>query len=514
MVRRAFLGAMLVAALAGADEKPGATASFAAGAIPGTVRYQVVLQGVARDDIRPTLGSLENLKVVAGPLISREVAWREGETAAVTVVTWVLRAVRPGAIAVGSSQVAFAGVSLQTKAVRGGAFLPVRSGTTPPRPSLRLQVSPPRVVVGEPFVAEFLIDRIGLAGVADWEVRPSFPESWSEPLPAEALRRTGDQAGEVGVRAVGGWLVFPARAGNMVIPEAIARPVSPADQGEDELIAGHAFTSAPASVEVAPLPPAPADFFGGVGELTVTRRLVPAQVRDGELAELELEVAGRGNFPLMFVPACPLPAGLKAFPPEDRHAWRVERAGLVGTRIWRIPVAGERIGTTVLPPATLATFEPGKGYVEHALPALSLTVEPAAPAPSTSGSVLARPAKRTLSPIWIAAAFLAGALLACTALGLRSRRRASLVLPPASEDPQVELARLADALERWCLVRFGVRPHAGEAALRRAGCAAAAAAEVAAVAEEIAGATSATGLGDASGATAALRERVRELLTS
>ncbi|OYW03506.1 MAG: hypothetical protein B7Z61_10635, partial [Acidobacteria bacterium 37-71-11] len=391
-------------------------AHFAQGTIPGTIRYQVVTVGPTAGDISGTLGDLTNLEVLAGPVLAQEITWRGAEPVATTVLTWVLRARTLGPIAVGPTRVRFGDSEVFTKAVSGNALAGGRRGGE--RPELFMQLSSAKVAVGEPLIVQFFVAVPPEASGEGWDVQASFPDSWSERIPAGGAPPAGRGVLPPGLLPLAGWLVIPVHAGRLEIPPAVARAADwgaePDNPGAPALTA----TSRPQNVEVAELPPAPAPFFGAVGDLEFSRRLVEADAAGGDLASVEVSVRGAGNLPLLEPPPLPLPAGVRSFEPEESHAWKPSRHGLVGWRRWRIPIEA-RPGTYELPEVTFCTYRPGRSYASQTLPALTLAVRPPAAAAPAAAPLRREPAPPLPAAAIAAAAFLAGAV---TVLAARAWR--------------------------------------------------------------------------------------------
>lgn len=496
---------------------PAPRAAFAPGTLPGTLRYQVVVSGVARTDLRATLGALENLEVVAGPMLAQHMNWQEGRVTAVTVVTWVLQALAPGPIAVGPSHLAADGVHLESNAVAGVAW---GGGVAEPRdqpPALTGLASRTRVVVGEVFRVQYSAQGDLPGGLTDWAVQASFPGAWSQPMPPVSGVRP---AGTPGSAAMGAYLVIAASAGELRIPPATARRIGRGERPEGMLLGGDILTSPEVRVTVDPLPAPPPGFFGAVGDLHVSRRLLNETVVAGDPMVVEVAVAGRGNFPAMAQPDQPWPSGIRPFPAETEDRWESHGEALLGERSWRIPLTTLEPGELTLPGTVLATFHPEAGYREHRLPPLTATVLAAGTldgrAAAESGNGVPAPPRRDRWLPFVAAmlAFLLGVAVAAAVPVLRRRLRLRRQLPPPSADPVLEAEHLARFLDGWLRERHGSGVRLDLPGLLATGMAESSALEAISLAESLRRLRIAPGLGDTTGALAQIRARLVRLITS
>ena len=498
---------VLAAALAAVTAAAAPVAHFAPGTVPGTLRYQVVSAGGgATGDISGTLGRLTNLEVLAGPVLEQEVVWRGAEPVATTVLTWILRARTPGPIAVGRTRVQLGNTQLFTNAVSGSALAGGHRGGGV---QLLTQLSSVRVRVGEPLVVHFLVAAPPQAIGEGWEVQASFPDSWSERLPAEAGPEGGPGRWPPGLLPLGGWLVIPARSGRLEIPSAVARAADWSADSDTPASPGLTATSQPVSVEVAKLPSAPEPFFGAVGTLVFSRRLLAKGTQAGDMTAVEIDVHGTGNLPLLEPPPLQLPAGIRSFAPEESHEWKASPRGLVGWRRWRIPIEAASPGAYQLPAVTFCTFRPGKSYATQTLPALTLAVRPPDVTARTTPTSRPHPEPtRWPAAAIVAAAFLAGAgtVLAARAWRARGPRR-----PLRADDAAAELRRMQLAVERWVRSRWGVAASSGPAGWTAAGCPAADAEEAASLIRACERLRVSPGLADPADAVPGLRLRVRRL---
>lgn len=132
-------------------------------------------------------------------------------------------------------------------------------------------------------------------------------------------------------------------------------------------------------LRVRPLPPAPADFSGLVGEFVVSGELPGDPVQVGQSIDWPVRVAGDGSLEGFTLPALPDVSGLRAYDGTPRVAGELDdgrwRARAEITRVL-VPTAQ---GTLTVPDLTLVTFSPSRGeYVRHTLPGRTLTVAPGA----------------------------------------------------------------------------------------------------------------------------------------
>jgi hypothetical protein len=517
VTRRALpLALVLLAAAALAGEPVQPHARFVTGTIPGTLRYQVVIEGAGHGEISGVLGELTNLEVLAGPVLAQQVTWRGDQAVAVTALTWVLRARQLGPIAVGPTTVRLGDAEAVTNPVHGTAFAGGHAAVEELRPELRVELSSRRLLVGEPLVVRFFVESPGDVGVEGWEVQASFPESWSERLPLDDVAARDVVPDGIPRVPLGGWLVIPVRAGRLEIPPAVARTVAAPGERESAALPARSVTSRAVGADVNPLPPAPAPFFGAVGEFSFARRLLAGELRAGDLVTLEVEVEGVGNLPLLDPPPLRLPEGLRTFPAEEVHQWQPSSRGLVGWRRWHIPLEASRPGRYELPAVRLCSFRPGASYTTHTLPALELVVGPASAPPPEAAVAAHKPSAGDALP-WpalLAAAFVLGVACAAAAITWRARRRAVPLPPAPGAAPAQELRDLQIAVESWARSRFGVTVAEGADRLAAAGCPAVEATEAVALVEACERLRFAPSLADPADALANLRLRVARLVAT
>jgi hypothetical protein len=259
---------------------------------------------------------------------------------------------------------------------------------------LRAELQPPYPYVGQQALyTVYLYSRDDISSLASREM-PTFRGFWvrdvpqPQHLPTDIVTVGGQRFGRVAVIQKA---LFPLRPGHytiepssmdvlvrMVEPRWFAPPLSRPEQ---------VTLQTPAmAVDVQPLPPAPPGFAGAVGQLALTARLEPANLRLGEAATLTVTLAGKGNVQGVAVPAIAPPAGLEILPPQQQGDERVVGTAVQGTRTWSWAVVPRQTGAVTLQVPEIPYFDPQSGqYKKASAPPLTVTtLAPAATATSAS----------------------------------------------------------------------------------------------------------------------------------
>lgn len=430
---RAAAAAALLAALAAppAAAQVEVTARLAPTQVAsgGLTRLVVEVEGGVFDRLRPSARfETDNLEIVAGPDRVDNVQWINGVTRRSIGLVWLLRAERPGPAAVHSLVVEVEGEWHELPAIAArvvdGAGVDENGRTAqerrrarpswqlpepladllrrrwPPRdpepPEIHLvaAAAPARVWEGEQVLYTlYLYTQTSIANVSA-DALPDFRGFWVEEMPQAAEQRSErvEHRGEVFWRTpLLERALFPLRPGRHTI-EPAAVEVLPRDDADPWSSPGHFGVAGPRKlagdavvVDVLPLPPPPADlagsFDGLVGDFAVEARLLPAEVRAGEAATLEIVLGGRGNLASLGRPPLPPLPGVDVLPPEEEGGNRVVGRSVAAERVWRFPLLTERAGRWRLPPVEISFFDPERGeYRTTSSRPLALTVAAAAPA--------------------------------------------------------------------------------------------------------------------------------------
>ena len=266
-----------------------------------------------------------------------------------------------------------------------------------------LTASPASVWAGEVFDLRYTIDASAEfnpswgRGVFEWDPSPLVTEDWSQPEPFE----TGGGAPRTGLsyrtRAVA-----PAPGLIRLNPTSQLINLSVGVSGfgffQQRQYQQFAVPDSTATLDVRPLPTAPADFTGAVGEFRISSKVVPLHVKAGDPVTWTVELSGSGNWPeIRGLPAREAPADFQVVQPKPK---RTQPKGKLfeGTLAEDVVLVPTRAGTYELPALNFAYFDPKSGsYRTIAAAGAEVTVEangaaPAAQAAGLSGAAPGAPA--------------------------------------------------------------------------------------------------------------------------
>jgi len=158
------------------------------------------------------------------------------------------------------------------------------------------------------------------------------------------------------------------------------------------------LTSKPVELNVKPLPNAPPNFSGAVGNFTMAVDAKPKTVQVGDPITVTSTITGRGNFDRMSGPTLEEERGWHKYPPSSKFK-QDDDVGISGEKTFEMVIAPNEKKPAV-PPLIFAYFDPSKeNYVTLRSDAMPIQVEGgAAPAPS----VAATPVKSATPPATVA----------------------------------------------------------------------------------------------------------------
>jgi hypothetical protein len=382
-----------------------------------TFTIEVRGEGVSSLRFRPSL-QLDNLEAAGDPSQFEDMRWANGHFSRTFRLTWQLRPQGLGKAGVHNVTVQIQDKQMQLpdreirvqkeptlqaqpqrnrndeddpfKQFFGSMpvphWRPPQDAQEEPAVSLQAEMQPPQPVVGQQVLYTiYLLTREDIANIAPTGL-PAFKGFWVQDIPIpqhppmEMVELGGRRYGRVPLIQKA---LFPLRAGTFPIEgatldltvehydrsfffgPAIARPETVRLRTEGQIL------------NVQPLPPAPPGFAGAVGQLALTARLEPQQLRLGEAATLTVQLGGTGNLQGLPEPKVTAPSGLTLYPPQQEGRDEIAGTTVRGRRSWSYVVVPGRTGSYRLEPPRVPYFDPvSRQYRTATAPALELTALP------------------------------------------------------------------------------------------------------------------------------------------
>lgn len=383
--------------------------------INGQLRVQFVLSGAEGSDFRAP--ALNDFDVLAGPNVSSyssvNISMRGAQTSSSTTYTYILSPKRNGALHIGAASVHAKGKVYQTRPltvqVSGKANANVANNTPSTTQSADIQRVGSRIAPHDLYFTTELSKRtlyeqepLMLSyryhvrqGVAVANItaagKPELKGFWTQEI--EMSNKLVPEGKNIGGKMylVGTnqqYMIFPQQSGKLTIPSLTFRSnVVQRNDAIDEIDAffnGGSNVSltidrdAPAvSVEVLPLPkPQPANFSGGVGQLSIQSRLVTSVPKTNDVATLRVVVSGSGNLKLVKAPVVSFPRDFDTYTPKTNDKVKVTRDGIEGSMEFDYTFVPRNVGTYTIPVIELVYFDPQtKTYVTKRTSPITLKVE-------------------------------------------------------------------------------------------------------------------------------------------
>ncbi len=115
-------------------------------------------------------------------------------------------------------------------------------------------------------------------------------------------------------------------------------------------------------IEVKPLPAgAPKGFGGAVGQFEMRAEAIPGTVKAGDPVAVKVVVQGEGNLHAIAEPTRPERSGFKFYDPKTNLETRKQGTRISGQKTFEYVAIPQKAGQVILPPFTLAYFDPGQG---------------------------------------------------------------------------------------------------------------------------------------------------------
>ncbi len=228
-------------------------------------------------------------------------------------------------------------------------------------------------------------------GIFDWDPSPLVAEDWSQPEPFETQGASPRTGLAYHTRAIAG---TAGRIRLKPTSQLINLSVGVTGFGffQQRQYQQFAVGDTPPTLEVRPLPPAPAEFNGAVGDFKISSKIVPTHVKVGEPVTWTIELTGSGNWPqIRGLPAREAPADFQVIQPKPKRTQPQGRL-FEGTLSEDVVLVPTHAGSYELPALTFAYFDPASGsYRSVVAPGATVTAEPAGPPPPAGPGVAAAP---------------------------------------------------------------------------------------------------------------------------
>lgn len=294
-----------------------------------------------------------------------------------------LRAIKAGKWAIGPARAVQGGEDVVAPAVTVRVDELPGATAVAANPQLRalLERAPPPGTPGQPAVNLAISSHRGAVGdqvdvlTAAWfprELRvrlrrpptlqpPVIEGVWSYPQPVPpGIAATRTVEGTLYDLFVAHQIVFPLRAGRIVVTPAVLKysvPLALQFFSQEER---YTLTSAPETLAVAltPTEGRPAGYAGAVGRgLTLVRTVEPPTALPGEPVSIAFELSGEGNPALWPAPELGWPAGVRSYPDGTDERLEVTQGRLGGAKTFRFTVVPDSSGTLPLPGAVYAYYD-------------------------------------------------------------------------------------------------------------------------------------------------------------
>jgi oxygen tolerance protein BatD len=360
---------------------------------------------------RPQLPRINGMKLVAGPSVSNQFQWINGQTSSSQTFTYILLPETEGTVKVPPIAVRAGGKTYQTaeislkvvKEAVGQSQTPRRRSPfsifddmgldedsplrdrTPRRADVLTvaEVDKRTAFVGEQVTLTYkILTQLPITQVEVKEI-PSLNGFWVEEIevpknPAAANRVVnGKQYAEYVIKKQA---LFATKEGNLQIPSAtFALVVRTSSGGFFSLGTQESVfrKTDPISVKVAPLPEEgkPATFSGAVGNFRLSSAIDKPTAETGDALNLKITLSGAGNLKTITEFALPDLPGFKIYSSKSNDQVSVRNDVLQGSKSWDYVIIPQAPGKERIPDLKFSYFLPSaKQYREASAAGLEVAV--------------------------------------------------------------------------------------------------------------------------------------------
>ncbi len=159
------------------------------------------------------------------------------------------------------------------------------------------------------------------------------------------------------------------------------------------------LSSNPVTIEVKPLPEnRETSFNGAVGEFKLHSKIPAGVIRKDDVVNIEVEVSGKGNFPVLAPPEIQWPDSIEAFEFSVKEKFNKFVSPITGSKIFTYPISIRKEGDIMIPAVTLYYFNPETGkYSTARSDSVRIHVDPAKPVALT---VMEKPVSAPQGNAW------------------------------------------------------------------------------------------------------------------
>ncbi|MBI2513819.1 MAG: protein BatD [Opitutae bacterium] len=220
------------------------------------------------------------------------------------------------------------------------------------------------------------------ASAIDWQPAPLVIEEWSKPEPSEAMVR-----GERRFVVTQTSRAYAKQPGSFTIKSAqqlVNLNVATSGFGFpfQQAVEQRVITTDPLELTIRPLPPAPGDFSGAVGNFALVSKVVPTAPAGGEPVTWTLELTGVGNWPdLSGLPQREVSNDFSVVQPKSKRTMK-DNSLFEGALTEDVVLVPNKAGSYRLGSVKFTYFDTASGtYKTITTEPVTVTVGPAAAAP-------------------------------------------------------------------------------------------------------------------------------------
>lgn len=234
--------------------------------------------------------------------------------------------------------------------------------------------------------------------VIEWNPSPLVIEEWSRPEPSETMVRGERRL--VATQTTRGYVKQPGRYTLAPASHVLNLTVGTTGFGlfSTPAVEQRVVQTDPIELTIRPLPAAPADFSGAVGQLALVSRVVPTSPAVGEPVTWTLELTGTGNWPdLAGLPEREVSSDFSVVQPKSKRTMK-DNSLFEGTLTEDVVLVPTKPGRYTLGPVKFTYFDTAAGaYRTLTTEPVTITVAAGAAAPAAAATT-GGPVQFSLNP--------------------------------------------------------------------------------------------------------------------